>query len=165
MKKHRYDKCKELINKGVWSIDLDKGIVIGKNGSTGSLTKYGYLVLTCEGYQFKVHEIIAVAGGLNPTGLTVDHINNIRTDNRLCNLQLLTNSENASKGWKGHRDRTLGSRNGQSKLTEQGVIDIKILLADGKLSQRCIAWLFGVSPMTISDINTGKCWSQVVIKC
>lgn len=50
----------------------------------------------------RVHQLVAIAF-LNhtPDGtnkLVVDHINNIKADNRLENLQILTNRENISKG-------------------------------------------------------------------
>lgn len=53
----------------------------------------------------KVHQLVAMAF-LNHKPdktykLVVDHINNIKTDNRLENLQLITNRENCSKDRKG----------------------------------------------------------------
>ena len=36
-----------------------------------------------------------------PEGYEVDHINNVRSDNRLCNLQLLTRLDNMRKAHKG----------------------------------------------------------------
>ena len=53
-----------------------------------------------KGKTFKVSTLIAMAFlNHNPCGykLVVDHINNIKTDNRIENLQLLTNRENTSK--------------------------------------------------------------------
>tara|TARA_R110002126_G_scaffold79354_1_gene196952 strand:+ start:276 stop:752 length:477 start_codon:yes stop_codon:yes gene_type:complete len=59
---------------------------------------------------FKVHQLVAITF-LNhaPNGykMVVDHINNIRTDNRLENIQVITHRENGSK------DR----KNGYSKYT------------------------------------------------
>lgn len=56
-------------------------------------------------YTKTVHQLVAMAF-LNhkPDGthkLVVDHINNIKNDNRLENLQILTNRENCSKDTKG----------------------------------------------------------------
>lgn len=55
---------------------------------------------------FKVHKLVAITF-LNHTPnkyeLVVDHINNIRTDNRVENLQLITNRENCIK------DKKVGS--------------------------------------------------------
>ena len=50
---------------------------------------------------FKIHQLVVMAFlGHKPDGtnkIVVDHINNIRSDNRLENLQLITNRENTSK--------------------------------------------------------------------
>jgi hypothetical protein len=55
--------------------------------ANGKITRYG------------IHQLVAMAFmGYVPTkGYTVDHINNISDDNRLENLQILTNRENVSK--------------------------------------------------------------------
>ena len=52
--------------------------------------------------------------GLIPEGKVIDHINNIRDDNRLCNLQLLTPQENCKKSAK-NRDYTFAAENHKNK--------------------------------------------------
>ena len=52
--------------------------------------------------------------GLISDGIVVDHINNIRDDNRLCNLQLLTSSENNKKSSR-NRDYTFVKDNHRNK--------------------------------------------------
>ena len=72
------------------------------------LDNYGYQIVTLnnnsKGKTFKIHQLVAV-GFLchEPNGMitVVDHINNIKTDNRVENLQLITNRENCSKDKKG----------------------------------------------------------------
>jgi len=63
---------------------------------------------------FRVHQLVAMAF-LNhkPDGtmkVCVDHLNNIKTDNRLENLQLISNRENTSKDRKGSSKYTGVSR-------------------------------------------------------
>lgn len=73
-----------------------------------SLHKNGYykvnLSLNKKKQTLKVHQLVAMAFlGHKPNyhGTVVDHINNIKTDNRVCNLQLLTNRENTTKETRG----------------------------------------------------------------
>lgn len=48
--------------------------------------------------KFQVHRFIwECFNGLIPDEKEIDHINNIRDDNRLCNLQLLTHQQNCKK--------------------------------------------------------------------
>jgi hypothetical protein len=58
-------------------------------------------------------------------------------------------------------ENNMGEKHPNHKLTEQKVIQIKILLLEGNLTQQEIADMFGVSQLTISDINTGKTWKHV----
>ena len=45
-----------------------------------------------------LHRVIyTIMNGEIADGMHVDHINNIRSDNRLCNLQLLNNRDNVAK--------------------------------------------------------------------
>jgi len=54
-----------------------------------------------------------------------------------------------------------GENHPQHKLTEEQVIQIKLLLKEGILTQQEIADMFGVSRITISDIKRGKIWYHV----
>lgn len=50
--------------------------------------------------RFSVHQLVAMAfldHIPNGNKLVVDHVNGIHTDNRLCNLQILSHSENLKK--------------------------------------------------------------------
>lgn len=61
--------------------------------------------------KYQVHQLVAMAF-LNhkPCGmkLVVDHVNNIKTDNRLENIQIITNRENTSKDRKGGSSKYVG---------------------------------------------------------
>jgi len=59
------------------------------------------------------------------------------------------------------RKNKKGNNSPNHKLTEQQVIQIKILLKEGNLTQQEIADMFGVSSITISKIKTGKIWSHI----
>lgn len=67
---------------------------------TLKLDKDGYqrLILLKDGKKSnkRVHRLVWESFN-NKTDLPVDHINNIKTDNRLCNLQAITHRENTTK--------------------------------------------------------------------
>ena len=73
------------------------------NGLAYQLNHKGYYVRSNsrkkdDGAVFLHRQIWVDVYGKIPDGLTVDHINNNKLDNRLENLQLLTRSANSSKG-------------------------------------------------------------------
>ena len=62
----------------------------------GRLNRHHYWVVLLHGKQYMVHRVVyLLANGSLTKGLVVDHINRIRSDNRLCNLREITPSENA----------------------------------------------------------------------
>lgn len=84
--------CKEAklfadIDGNIYSLNIKKGI-LNKNP-----TNHGYI--TNNG--FAAHQIVLLAFDKYEEGKEVDHINNDRTDNRLCNLRMLTHAENMRK--------------------------------------------------------------------
>lgn len=86
--------------------------VNGKNGSVAErkgkmikpfITGNGYLTVTLRVGNIRqngrIHKLVAEAflGHTSTDGLVVDHINEVKDDNRLCNLQVITHRENVSK--------------------------------------------------------------------
>jgi group I intron endonuclease len=61
----------------------------------------------------------------------------------------------------GNKNR--GAGNGQSKLCENDVVQIKYLLSEGKHKTPEIAKSFSVSPRTIRMIKTGERWGHVAV--
>ncbi|GIC77664.1 hypothetical protein [Moritella sp. F3] len=57
----------------------------------------------------------------------------------------------------------VGNKQSATKLTENDVIEIKMLLITSKLNQKEIAAIFDADPSHISDIKRGKRWGDVVV--
>lgn len=110
-----------MVNWNGYLVSED-GTIYNKDGSIKSVkvNKKGYL-FTNFYYDGKVHtklihRIVAeVYLGDIPLGMEVDHINNVRSDNRVENLQYLTKSENNKKAYlSGNRDFLFGDTNPNS---------------------------------------------------
>lgn len=94
----------------------------------------------------------------------MNHINGCKTDANVSNLEWVSASENMSHAHSnGLRPvvNTQGENNGFAKLTEIKVFQIKLMLAEGKLTQSEIASMFGVSRSAIKDIKTGRTWRHL----
>ena len=64
---------------------------------------------------YSVHRFVYECfNGIIPDGKVIDHVNNIKDDNRLCNLQLMSHQENCKKSAK-RRDYTFAAKNHQNK--------------------------------------------------
>jgi len=102
----REDKILLAIEKG-FTYNAEKGIIYGVRGQEIVSTKRGYIRLqlhkNCKKYELPGHcfawyvihkEIVE----------QIDHINCIRTDNRICNLRVVTKQQNQwnKKGIKGY---------------------------------------------------------------
>ena len=89
--------------------------------SIGQKHKSGYLMCVVRNHgqngqnNFFVHRFVYECfNGLIPYGKVIDHINNMKDDNRLCNLQLVTQQENCMKSAK-RRDYSFAAKNHQNK--------------------------------------------------
>jgi len=60
----------------------------------GTLTSKGYLVISINGLDYQLHRIIWTMVYSDPIGFQIDHKNEIKNDNRLCNLRLATGNQN-----------------------------------------------------------------------
>lgn len=160
---------------------LDR-VIVEKTGKTQTLK--GRVLkqrINCSGYSevglrrngnratLAIHKLVAQAFISNPNNKpTVNHLNGIKTDNNISNLEWATYSENLSHAYKaGLRTPVLikdvGQKNYKRKLKPEQVVEIKRLLAAGNLTHREIATQFSVATSTITEINIGRRWKYVCL--
>lgn len=127
------------------------------------LTHYGYpsVSLRCPGrsQSMVVHRIVTLAFlGKREPGMTVNHKDGNKTNNRLDNLEYMSLRDNIR-----HAVKTLGfsvgSANSQAKLTEADAIQIRQLSKSFK--GVALAKRFATTPTNICRILKGKAWTHV----
>jgi hypothetical protein len=107
-----------------------------------------------------IHVLVLTAfRGPCPDGMETRHLDGIRTNNRLANLEWGTKAEQMLDMRK-HGTFQQGSMRPWSKLTERDVVAIRAELAAGATG-RSLAKKYGVWPATISKINVGQNWRHV----
>ena len=94
--------------------------------------------------------------------LQVNHISGIKTDNRVCNLEWVTPSQNMDHASK-HGLLRVGEDHPRSKLTNEQVERVCQMIVEGKSNSE-IAPLFGVDATLISAIRSGGNYNFIASK-
>lgn len=122
----------------------------GKNKGYGQFKVFGKMILTHR-FSYELHY------GAIPAEMLVCH----RCDNPVCvrpdHLFLGTHIDNMNDREQKGRS-TFGVKNGNAKLTEEKVKEIRVLnLSRGEIAER-----YGVSQVQIGRIRSGKQWKHII---
>lgn len=122
------------------------------------------LTLNNKTKSYSIHRLLAIHFIENIDNKPqVNHINGIKVDNRLENLEWCTISENRQHAYDtGLQKPKQGNRNGRSKLTENQVLEIIKRLEIGD-SCVLIASFYNVTAENISQIKQRKIWRHIFI--
>ena len=125
---------------------------------TAGKNKKGYGIFMYNGKCCLAHRVLWELEGREPAEVLRHKCDNPAC----CNIDHLeagtVADNNRDKMERGRFRPNNGSKNGQSKLTEDDVRQIRVMLAEG-WKQKDVAKVFGVVSPLISMINTGKAWS------
>jgi len=135
----------------------------------GSVYKCGYLRITIwngiKHISCAVHRLVwQYYYGDIPNGKYVHHKDHNKLNNNICNLEVVTPSENLKKA---HEAGVLiipklkGADNGNSKLKEMDVIEIRQLYKAGIYTQECRGSIYSVSRGCIRSVLNRRSWRDI----
>jgi len=144
----------EISNTGL--IRNSKGKILS------SYLRTGYHAVTLkDNKNYFVHRLLAIAFIDNPLNKPqVNHINGVKTDISLSNLEWVTCSENRSHAFKIGLCSSLGSKNPSVRLTENQVIQIRKRRALGHSIKR-LSFDYRISDTQIWRIIKRERWGHV----
>lgn len=96
-----------------------------------------------------------------PEGKECNHINGIKTDNRVENLEWITRSQNSTHAFTMGLRTQEGEKNSRVKLTNHEVRTIRGLLKNTALTHLEIAEMFEVTRSVVSNIKARRLWNYV----
>lgn len=130
-----------------------------------AITKKGYEIISIytNGVQktMSVHTLVATHFIDNPLSLlTVNHINGIKHDNHVNNLEWCTLSHNIKHAYINNLMNAKGEKNNRSKLTIEQVIEMRRLHETG-IKYSTIMRMFNIAHSTVNSIVNNKSWKHV----
>lgn len=130
-----------------------------------NINNWGYLLVNLykntNAKSIKIHRFVAIHFIPNPSNLPeVNHIDGIKTNNKLENLEWSNKSLNQIHAYKmGLSTPLSGEACPRSKLTNQDIINIR--MAADLQSRASLGRKYKVSPQTISAIILNQTWKHI----
>jgi len=168
--RENYNAALARIAAGKWTVNPLIGFVYGVKGAPFRRTNsWGYIQIKFRDEQdyrkeraVLAHRVIwEYMHGVLADGLTINHINGVKTDNRMLNLEAVTQQENMQHAYRtglavAHR----GVDTANARLTEAQVREIYRRSWAGE-HQAHLASEFAISREVISNIKQGWSWTHV----
>lgn len=111
-----------------------------------------------------IHRLLGIAFIPNPLNLPqINHIDGIKTNNKLENLEWVTEKENIQHAFKtGLSISVKGEKRAFSKLTDEKVKEIREIYSKGGISLKKLGILYKVAPETLNRAIHRKTWKHVI---
>lgn len=164
-----YRAAAEKVASGYWRVDAEKGVIYGLNGNpfvrrnTSGYIQTKFRVPGSKEISVVAHRVIweSVHGPLDST-LQINHINGIKDDNRIANLEAVTPRQNNRHAR--HIGLTppapKGSEHSCAKLTEDQALTIFRRAWAGERNE-VIAQDYPVGTSMVVNIKYGLAWTHV----
>ena len=102
-----------------------------------------------------VHCLVALTFlGPRPPRMDINHKDGNKQNNRLCNLEYVTSTENQMHAYR------IGLRRGQRKLAKEMAEQVRSLYEAGSWTQRQLAQRFDVGVKCIWNVLNGRTWPE-----
>lgn len=165
-----YDVAGGYIRAAKWRVDPTAGLVYNSDGTAFARTNQsGYVVIAFRDSidrsrhrSVMAHRVIwEYVHGELAVELTINHLNGVKADNRIVNLEAATPQQNMQHAYRtGLNVGRRGEDASQSKLTDVEVSAIYRRVWAGEL-QTHLAVEFGISREVISNIKLGRAWTHI----
>lgn len=163
MSKDMYDFIVQ--NRDCINIDLENGIITTPKGTNGTIcSSTGYLRVKINKRLLQVHQILAVMYFKEKCiGMTINHIDGNKMNNKKENLEPITFSDNVKHQWRNGLANNQGFKN--RKLTDKDIRFIRKnhtpFKKQGEFTTGNLASKFGVDVSTIRDIVKYNTYKEV----
>jgi hypothetical protein len=147
-------RTQSLLGKACWK--LLKPLASSRGYDAYTLSKQGTVT------NKKGHRLVWEAfNGPIPKDMTINHKNGNKKDNRLANLEVVSQAENTEHAIVVLDSYYKGEQVHIAKLTEKEIPEICRLYANGGISQRALAAKYNVTCATIHDVLHNVTWRHV----
>lgn len=118
-------------------------------------------VYVVKGKTIQAHRFVweAIHGPI-PPGLFINHINGVKTDNRIENLEMVTHRENVLHAYRTGLASNKGERHSRAKLTNIRVMAIRALAEHG-VGQAEIARRTRISRRQVNEVVRRAAWAHI----
>lgn len=138
-----------------------KGRILKQANNKDGYPQVGLYTNKHDQYQRRVHRLMLLAFFGPAEHLVCNHINGIKTDNRLSNLEYVTPEYNSTLAAKaGLYRHGRGEAASYVKLTNEQVLEIRARALIGE-NQTQIGKDFGIGQSHVSNIKNRKIWSHI----